>query len=274
MYGVGDEEKRIVQNVLEHTNGDIVVSGFQVGCGWTCGPFVARIDPDGNMLWVSEWTDDDWTGTGTEAYANDMVIVNDGGIVYTGEGFVARGGDLLLEAFLRKVDANGQESWHVRYELDRAQIPQAMVALENGGFLISGIATRETSAYRSSPFLLRTDAEGNLLWYREEVVPPASAGADYEVYNLAVDDDGTVAILYNGSAVEYVGSVPLIRDGDFLAQLTPDGDLITQTRLESLYTFGLAATGRGTWLVSGTIAVPGAHPMLLTEIDKNGKILH
>ena len=150
------------------------------------------------------------------------------------EGF-GQGAD---DAWLLRLDENGEHMWSVVHGGPADDDPTAFVQLNDGGFLVAGVTFGYT-AVKSDAFLMRTDNNGKVLWFRlygsigkDEPVAIEAMGSGFLVsgtttgqnaghedgFALRVDGDGNTKWLrtYGGAGNDAVQGMMLDQGGGFV----------------------------------------------------------
>lgn len=97
-----------------------------------------------------------------EGYATDILKTSDGNVLLSGyQNFDNATG----VAFLRKLNPNGTVIWEKTYPTTDRNAFWAVIELSDGGFLASG-SCFGCGAGREKGLLVRTDAQGNVLWQK------------------------------------------------------------------------------------------------------------
>jgi hypothetical protein len=114
-----------------------------------------------NFAGDSVWTRTYGGPSGDEFF--DLVCTADGGYAMTGQRDVLR--DYTGQAWLLKVDSNGEIQWSHSYGAPWCTYSEALLQTSDGGFAFGG--WRSDSGSRvNDMYLVRTDLEGNQLWSR------------------------------------------------------------------------------------------------------------
>ena len=119
--------------------------------------YVVKTDSLGAIQWTHRFV-----RTSSET-ANDVRPTRDGGFVVAGtfrEWPSARD-----EAFLMKLNADGQEEWSQHFGGPEEAVAYAVQPLTDGGFAVAGAQT-DLETGRWDTYLVRTDSTGRLLWSR------------------------------------------------------------------------------------------------------------
>ncbi len=140
---------------------------------------VLRLDPAGGLRWRREFG-----GRGTDrAYA--VAVAADGGALVAGHTrSQGRGGS---DVWLLRLDAQGQLQWQRTFGGNGNDRARTVIATLDGGSLVGGF-TRSRGDRAGDAWLLRLDAQGELLWERT-----FGGAGDDGLYHLALLADGDVA---------------------------------------------------------------------------------
>ena len=180
-------------HVIPTSDGGFAVAAVVPGSYGNNRP-VIKFDSEGNMLWYS----------GTPYYAQSGFWVEE----LADSGFIATGGAKLAAGessglFLVRIAADGEMLWSKCY--DRTENDErggCCIALPDGGFAVCGY----TDDY--SPWLLRTDSEGDTLWTR------LWEGSGTRGRRVVYYDDGLT--MYVCGSAGHPWLVRYSMDGDFL----------------------------------------------------------
>ncbi len=128
--------------------------------------------------------------------AYDAVATNDGGVVVVGStGSFGQGSS---DVYLFKVDENGIRQWSTTLGSSALETASALVEMDDGGFLIVG-ATNATPSGDYDGLVMRTDADGQLVWQR------SYGGGDWDfLYGVDRTTDGgalLAGLTYSWNAV-------------------------------------------------------------------------
>ncbi len=115
---------------------------------------------------------DTWTrtyGHGLNAMGHGVLLLSDGGFLVVGE--IQTGNqDADIRTLLLKLDATGNVVWEKTYTEGRTSAGSAILALDNGGYLVAGTILSDDGD-DADVFLLSIDADGNERWLRSYGTP-------------------------------------------------------------------------------------------------------
>lgn len=182
--------------------------GFIIG-GFTstpCNVFLLKIDEIGNEIWNKTYG-----GEGDEALER-IINCGDG---YAFAGWTSSYGSGSWDAWLVKIDENGNEMWNKTYGGKDTDDARAVALTDDGGFIIAG-ATMSYGKGGSDVFITKTDEYGNIQWTTifgwhdfessEAIVETTDgyAAAGYTISTGAGDFDGLLLkIDKNGNILWY-----------------------------------------------------------------------
>ncbi len=145
-------------SVLETPDGGFIIAGFtgSFGAGGV-DVYLIRTDPAGALLWERTFG-----GSGDE-HAWAIQPASDGGYIIAGETDSIGAGD--LDAYLIRVDDDGNELWSRTYGGSDVDRVFAVREAPDGGFVVAGI-TNGFDAVGRDAYVVKTDASGELEWER------------------------------------------------------------------------------------------------------------
>ncbi len=154
--------------------GGIIIAGeFATNLLASEYPFLLKLSPTGDILWAKRISN-------IQGYYNCITVTNDSGYFSCG----SENGNSLLS----KWDINGNLQWSMGYGNTGSRAYRAY-QLRDNGYIISGRA-RQGSTDR--PYVLRTDSNGNLIWYREFVL--ISTNNDAYTLDMTLSSDSGYVI--------------------------------------------------------------------------------
>ncbi|MFW9959369.1 MAG: hypothetical protein ACFFCT_14990 [Candidatus Odinarchaeota archaeon] len=145
------EDAEADMSVVECQDGSFIMAGWK--------PHLLHVDANGSVLWSASY--EDWDIS--EAW--DVVECNVGGFAFTGVADINPTSEIDYRAWLVRTDSNGSMLWNQTYGEATLNTGRSLVQCSDGGFAIAG----ESGAwlyFPRSPWLVRTDENGALLWSR------------------------------------------------------------------------------------------------------------
>ena len=134
----------------------------------------------------------------------------------------------------------------------------------DGGFYLAGTS-------ESRGLLMRTDEEGNLLWWRDDILETFRESPWPDVWDMVVGDDGKIAIIGDDEKVGHnIFGQPYWIQRAFIIQLDSEGNLLWERDLDKVWIFGITLTDHNTYMSTGT---DGDH-LLMVEVDMSGNVVN
>ncbi|HNR30094.1 MAG TPA: PKD domain-containing protein [Candidatus Hydrogenedentes bacterium] len=133
--------------------------------------YLVHAGPDGNMVWSRTF------GGPRDDFANALAAMPGGGYVLAG-GTTNEAGD--TDVFLVRTDPAGNRLWDRTYGGEANDYAAALTVTRDGGLLIAGV-TQPSADANFDVYLLRTDAEGDVVWSR------VIGGPDLEQANAVIE---------------------------------------------------------------------------------------
>jgi hypothetical protein len=198
------DEAHSVQRTSDH--GYIAVGNtLSFGAGsWDI--YAVRTDANGDSLWTRTFGGPGWD----EAWCVERTL-DDGFVI---AGFTDSYGAGSYDAYLVRIDANGDTLWTRTYGGTGYDGAKSVEATSDGGFIITG-ATASFGAAGYDIYIVRTDAGGDTLWTRRY----GGGGADRSYSIQQTADSGYIV---SG----YTGSYDPDRAAAFLMRMNAEGDTL------------------------------------------------
>jgi hypothetical protein len=253
-YGGTDED--YVYSVQQTSDGGYIVAGatWSFGAGWR-DIFLIKTDANGNVQWAKTY------GGGSDDYAYSVQQTSDGGYIVAGEtrSFGAGWRDI----FLIKTDVNGNVQWAKTYGGGSDDYAYSVQQTSDGGYIVVG-GTSSFGAGLSDIFLIKTDANGNIIWAK------TYGGTDRDsAYSVHQTSDGGYIL---------AGWTRSFGAGDaFLVKTDANGNIIwakTYGGGSDDYAYYVQQTSDGGYILAGWTSSFGASwlNIFLIKTDANGNI--
>jgi uncharacterized delta-60 repeat protein len=253
--GTGDDR---AYSIRQTSDGGYIVAGstYSFGAGYR-DFFLIKTDANGNIIWAKTYggTDDE------EAYSVQQT--SDGGYIVAGwtYSFVAGNWDI----FLIRTDANGNIIWAKTYGGTGNDWALSVQQTSDGGYIVAGHTNSFGAGYYDI-FLVKTDANGNIIWAK-------TYGGTYSDYAYSVQqtsDGGYIVAGWTGSFG--AGYVDI-----FLVKTDANGNIIwakTYGGTDWDEALSVQQTSDGGYIVSGYTYSFGAGglDLFLIKTDANGNI--
>ena len=128
---------------------------------------VVKTDSSGNLVWSKVYSLGDLL---SDQYRDTQLKV----AVQTSDGYVLAG-SLGEQAFLVKIDSDGNIIWQKTYELEGIN---ALIQTSDGGYAVVG--SLYTVSLSPPQFqIMKVDSQGNLLWHKGYSSMPAALGISF-----------------------------------------------------------------------------------------------
>jgi type IX secretion system substrate protein len=193
------------------SDGGYIMSGLTTVTTTNYDYLVVKIDANGDTLWTKTYG-----GIGDdESYA--MQQTTDGGYIFAGIDSSSGLGN--YNVYLVKTDANGDTLWTKSYGGSSDDFGQAVQQTADGGYIVAGY-TGSFGAGNNDVYLLKTDANGNLIWSKT----------------------------YGGAQGDYAFAVKQTAEGGYIvAGITSSFGVTTNGTYNDIYLLKTNSTGTLTW---------------------------
>jgi len=166
------------------TDGGYIVAGFaRSGGGGNDGVWVLKLDIGGNVIWQR-------TYGGCCQAASSIQATVDGGYIVVGHSDSFGAG--LLDAWVLKLDANGNVEWQKTYGGTNTDYATSVQRTADGGYIVAG-AAGSSGIGGYGAWLLKLDATGNVTWQRTY----GGIGVGYATSVQTTADGGYIAAGYS-----------------------------------------------------------------------------
>ncbi len=228
--GVGDDA---LTAIALASDGGYLLAGYTNSDVSFQSTWVIKTDSEGNMQWNATYS-----GQGAKAISP----ADDGGYVIAIDNPNAFG--------LTKIDTNGQTQWNQSYSGLRAEAHvESVTQTVDGGYALAGCLV--TSGFNSSsPWLVKTDAEGNMLWEKDY-------GGILGVYSIVQTNEGGYAMCGDRACLIITDS-----EGDVLWSKTYDA--LSEDNLQFTRAYCILQPNSSQFLMAGT---QQSYGQFLTGLD-------
>jgi len=152
-FGRGDVDWG--QSAQQTTDGGYIAAGTTWNRG--CDVYLVKADADGKESWSHTFG-----GRGRD-YGRTVRQSADGGFVIVGD--TASFGADETDVYLIKTDSLGKEVWSRHFGGSSGDYGHSVRQTRDGGYVIAGW-TGSFGAGKEDVYLIRTDADGRMVWYR------------------------------------------------------------------------------------------------------------
>jgi uncharacterized delta-60 repeat protein len=151
--GTGSE---VAYSVQQTSDGGYILAGYKYSFGAGGDDFfLIKTDANGNIIWAKTYGGTDYD------YAYSVQQTSDGGYIVA--GFTRSFGAGYNDIFLIKTDANGNIIWAKTYGGIYTDSATSVQQTSDGGYIVTG-STYSFGAGGYDIFLIKTDANGNIIW--------------------------------------------------------------------------------------------------------------
>jgi len=164
-------------SVQRTSDGGYIVAGYTYSFGAGGDDiFLIKTDANGNIIWAKTY------GGTSYDYAYSVQQTSDGGYIVAGETNSFGAG--LSDAFLIKTNASGNLQWAKTYGGTGYDYAYSVQRTSDGGYIVAGLTT-SFGAGGYDVFLIKTDANGNIIWAK------TYGGTSYDnAYSVQQTSDG------------------------------------------------------------------------------------
>ncbi len=244
-------------SVQQTSDGGYIVAGYTTSFGaGSVDIFLIKTDENGNIIWAKTYGGTSWDE------ASSVQQTSDGGYIVAGfTGSFGAGG---WDAFLIKTDENGNIIWAKTYGGTGVDYAYSVHQTSDGGYIVAG-RTESFGAGLGDVFLVKTDANGNIIWAKTY----GGTNDDF-AYSVQQTSDGGYILAGYTSSFGASSDILLIKtdaNGNIIWAKTYGG-----TNYE--WAYSVRQTSDGEYIVAGITASSGAglDDIFLIKTDANGNI--
>ena len=188
----GSNEDQEGHYILSLTNGGYIICGQSIdgNTGFNM-LYLLKIDSDGSEVWEKTF------GGNREDYGYSIIESNDGSFMIT--GMTENSGDMSGDAWLLKVDLDGNEIWQYTYGGSDVDLSRSLVNTGDGYIMVGN-----TSSYGSGNndiFVIKVNLDGSQEWSNTY----GGSGTDVGRTILKTNDGSFVIVGYTDSFGENSG---------------------------------------------------------------------
>jgi uncharacterized repeat protein (TIGR01451 family) len=210
IYGGPNDDE--AWDIAETLDNQLVITGQSASFGpGDLDVYLAKIDLDGNFQWFQTF------GGADDDFAFDVLPLATGGLMVGSTTRSFGAGD--YDVYLLKITDNGILEWSQTYGGAFGEWGTHIVSMPDGGFALAG-STQSFNNWFDDIYLVRTDANGGLLWERSYIRDRKDIP-----HSLERMPDGGFAIAAHSREDDANGNV-LNSIAQFL-RLGPQGELLT-----------------------------------------------
>ncbi|MEM3566561.1 MAG: CARDB domain-containing protein [Candidatus Bathyarchaeia archaeon] len=197
-------------DVEKTPDGGYIIAGSTGPLGGLYNFWVVKTDINGRQLWNRTYggSGDEWA---FGIAVSDVTSPIDGGYIVAGVTNSSGAGD--YDAWIVKIDENGNEQWNKTYGTSLFNAVYDIESLPQGGYILAG-STKNPFPWASDFWLLRIDANGNLLWNKTFSRPDIDVAYDVEI----TPDGGfvLVGVAYDGATIQWMRIIKTDSEGNMV----------------------------------------------------------
>jgi len=119
---------------------------------------VVKIDENGNQIWLKKYGD----GTYSADVFKNIKQTSDGGYIICGT--TKNFGAEWLDAWLFKIDEDGNEEWNATYGAENYELFKQVFQTSDNGYIASGFTSSDFGNGDYDFYAVKTDETGNVIW--------------------------------------------------------------------------------------------------------------
>lgn len=276
----GGKSSDVFSSIIPTADGHYMVAGTSrsseedvTGNHGEADGWLMKVDGEGKQLWSKLFG-----GSQHESFSS-VVAAPGGGYLLSGSSYSNDGDVSGLhsddDAWLLKVDANGNILWSKLYGGNKNDFIASLALGSDGGYLAAGYSTSNdgdvgthygiTSRYDA--WLLKLDQGGGKVWSKvvggwsyDEFYSVAASGADFVVTGRALSDDGDLGSVKEG--------------GGWVIKTDPGGTILWNRRHEEIPSPQAVLTTTDGYLIASDYIIDGAsRAPMVAKLDPNGTML-
>jgi hypothetical protein len=177
---------------IQQTNdGGFIISAAYSITSSNNDAYLIKINSNGNIQWAKTYG-----GTGAD-YATSVIQANDNGYIFM--GYTTSFGVGKASIYFVKTDSNGNILWEKVFGGQNEECNSFKQTID-GGYILTG-GTYDNANNTGNTFLLKTDANGNVIWEKDY---HTTGSTNYEKGNAVdITNDGGYIIVGDGAGGNY-----------------------------------------------------------------------
>lgn len=146
------------RSAVQSDDGSILIVGTTTSYGAGSNDvYLVKITKDGLLQWQRTF------GNTSLDVGKDIKKTHNGGFIITG---YSSNGIYPFHTLLVKINSEGDELWQKVYIMGESTEGRSVSVLPDGGYIVTGAARLSRLSDSRASIVLRTDAGGNVVWYK------------------------------------------------------------------------------------------------------------
>ncbi|MDY0016815.1 MAG: Ser-Thr-rich GPI-anchored membrane family protein [Candidatus Delongbacteria bacterium] len=146
------------QSVAQTTDGGYIIAGYTNSYGAGSNDvYLIKTDSNGNQVWYKTF------GGADSDIGYSVIRTTDRGYIITGYTYSFGAGG--YDVYLIKTDSNGNQVWYKTFGGADSDIGYSAIRTTDRGYIITGYTYSESMG-NYDLIIIKTDSEGNQLWYK------------------------------------------------------------------------------------------------------------
>ena len=239
-------------------DGGYIITGCKASLGESCDAYILKVDSLGNKEWDKTYQ------SSTSIYKVDIFyeveVLPDSGFIFGGRTETT---DSLIDVFVLRTNANGEEIWINTYGWYQSDFAREMILEEEAVVLAGGTAS--FSGFIPDLLLLKINLDGDTIWTK--VIDTGEKELSANTISLAQNGDYLISVWNSNNQPQSSGDVDLIR-------MSPQGEvlwwrqLLNSTELEKSH--DLLQNPDGSIVLAGQTSDGCAGCAFLMKITEDG----
>lgn len=273
---LGTSSYELSYSIAVDAAGNAYITGFTGGSlgGVSASSFLAKFDSSGNELWIEQ------IGVGERDSSRSVAVDADGNVYISGttDGSIGGINAGLRDAFLMKIDSNGNEQWTKQIGTAGIDIGISVAVDTTGNAYLSGYTYGDfegVNAGLTDAFLAKFDSSGDELWTTQ-------IGTNNDDFGISVAADAAGNVYLSGYTYGSLGGASAGGSDAFLAKFDSSGselwaEQIGASGLDESHSVAVDAAGNAfiSGRTRGSLGGANAGDMdgFLTKFDSSGSLL-
>ncbi len=260
----GDTYQELGNSIQHTTDGGYIITGEIINGEDIGDVYLLKIHANGTKQWEKNFPE---SNDNKLDWGESVQQTTDGGYIITGTTYNP---GPRPNIYLIKTDANGNLQWQKNYGGDSSDYGESVQQTTDGGYIITGFTYSYGTEGSSDIYLIKTDANGNELWFR-------SFGGNYTERGESVQQTTDGGYIIAGTC--YYDPDPETKGGGHynicLIKTKANGDLQWPSLLNfggnaDDYGYSVQQTTDGGYIITGSTDSYGRGDVYIIKTYSNG----